>query len=131
MNSNTQKPSGLFSGNFPYILLTAIISIPLYILLSLSVRSMGIHEDEAATFGFTVVVLVGIYVGRYLANIWGRKLDVYPRRLLISLSLLSLGLTFWVFFYTEFPLRHRQAISALLFVLPLFALSVIVGALIK
>jgi LytS/YehU family sensor histidine kinase len=92
---------------------------------------MGIHEDEAATFGFTVVVLIGIYVGRYLANIWGRKLDVYPRRLLISLSLLSLGLTFWVFFYTEFPLRHRQAISALLFVLPLFALSVIVGALIK
>ena len=92
---------------------------------------MGINEDEAATLGFTVVVLAGLFIGRYLANIWGRNLDVYPRRLLISLSLLALGLTFWVFFYTEFPLRDRKSISVLLFVLPLFALSTIVGGLVK
>ena len=130
MDSNTEKPIGFFS-NFPYILLTGIISVPLFIILSSSVRAMGIHEDEAATFGFTVVVISGVFIGRYLANIWGRNLDVYPRRLLISLCLISLVLTFWVFFYTEFPLRERQSISVLLFVLPLFALSVIVGIIVK
>ena len=120
MNSNTGKSTGIFS-NFVDIILTIVISIPLYIILSSSVRSMGIHEDEIASFGFTVVVIMGVFIGRYLASIWGRNLDVYPRRLLISLCLLSLGLTFWVFFYTEFPLRERRSISVLLFVLPLFA----------
>ena len=131
MNSNTEKPSRLFSGNLPYILLTGLTAIPLYIILHMSVRSMGINAEEAATLGFTVVVLAGTFIGRYLANIWGGNLDVYPRRLLISLCLLALGLTFWVFFYTEFPLRDRKSISVLLFVLPLFALSIIVGGIIK
>jgi hypothetical protein len=131
MNSNTSERRGLFWGNSGYVVITGLISIPLFIILQVIVNRLSIPEDEAATTGFTIATIGSIFVGRYIGGILSFRMNGYPRRLLIVLALISLALTFWIFFYTEFPLRDRPAMSILFFALPLCVLSVIVGLVVK
>jgi hypothetical protein len=131
MNTDTPKRRGLFSGNFGYLLVMGLVSVPLFIILQVIVKRLDIPEDEAATTGFTIATIASLFIGRYIGGILSFRINNYPRRLLIVLSLITLALTFWIFFYTEFPLRHRPSMSVLLFALPLCVLSVIVGLIIK
>jgi hypothetical protein len=131
MNSNTTERPRFFSGNSRYILLIGLASIPLYIFLQAIVRRLEIPEDEAATTGFTIVTIGSVFIGRYIGGILSFRMNSYPRRLLIVLSILCLALTFWIFFYTEFPLRDRPSMSIFFFAVPLCLLTVIVGLIVK
>jgi hypothetical protein len=131
MNSNTPNRRGLISGNVGYLVITGLISIPLFVILQIIVNRLQIPEDEAATTGFTIATIASAFIGRYLGGILSFQLKDYPRRLLIVLSIISLALTFWILFYTEFPLRDRPAMSILFFALPLCILSAIVGLVAK
>ena len=127
MNTDIPKRRGLLSGNTGYALVIALISIPLFIILQVIVKRLEIPEDEAATTGFTVATIGSVFIGRYIGGILSFRMNNYPRKLLIVLSIITLALTFWIFVYTEFPLRDRPAMSVLLFALPLCVVSVIVG----
>lgn len=131
MNTDTPKTRGLLSGNTGYFILTGLVSIPLFIILQGIVSRLEIPENEVAATGFTMATIVSVFIGRYIGGILSFKMTDYPRRLLIVLSLISLALTFWIFFYAEFPLRDRRAFSIFLFAVPLCVLSVIVGLIVK
>ena len=130
MNSETPKRRSLFSGNFRYVILAGLVSIPLFIILQVIVIRLGL-PDEVASTGFTIATIGSVFIGRYLGGILSFRINTYPRRLLIVLSLISLALMFWIFFYSEFPLRDRPSMSVFLFAFPLCALSVIIGLIIK
>lgn len=127
MNSNAPKRRGLFPGGNRYLIITAILSIPLFVILEFISKRLEIPEDEAAATGFTIATIAFVFIGRYLGSIVSFNMNKYPKRLLIILSLVALVLTFWMFFYTEFPLRDRPAMSVYFFAFPLCVLSVIVG----
>jgi sensor histidine kinase YesM len=131
MNTDTPKRGGLFSGNFRYLIITGIICIPLFVFMQVMVKRMEIPEDEAAATGFTTVFLLGVIIGRYIGGILTFRMTDYPRRLLLLLSIVSLALIFWIFFYSEFPLRDRPVMGLFLFGFPLFILSIIAGLMIK
>jgi uncharacterized membrane protein (DUF106 family) len=131
MNNNTPKRRGLFTGNSRYWIITAIISIPIFIILEVIVKRLEIPEDEAATTGFTIIAIGSVFIGRYLGGILSFRRNDYPRRLLIVLTLVALLLIFWIFFYTEFPLRDRPAMGIFFFALPLCVLGVIIGLVVK
>jgi len=131
MNSNTPDRRGNFFGNFRYILIAGIIAIPVFLLMLALMKRLDIAEEEAASTGSTIMFIGGLFIGRYIGGILAYRMDNYPRRLLISLSLLSLGLLLWIFFYSEFPLRGRPSLGILLLIMPIVALSVIAGLVVK
>jgi hypothetical protein len=131
MNDTTPKRRGLFAGNSRYLIITGIISIPLFVILAVIVKRLEIPEDEAATTGFTIATIASVFVGRYIGGILAFRMNSYPKKLFIVLSLIFLALTFWIFFYTEFPLRDRPAMSVFFFAFPLCVLGVIVGLVAK
>jgi sensor histidine kinase YesM len=130
MNTKQRFP-GIFVGNATYLFVAGLLAIPVFLILQMFVSSMRIPEDEAVTFVFTVLVVAGAFIGRYLAAMWAFRLEKIPTRLFIALGLLSTGLIIWMFFYAAFPLRDRPFISLLLFGLPLFAVSIIFGSIVK
>ena len=114
-----------------YLLVAGIASIPIFLIMQMFVRSIGWPEDEAMATALTIVVLGGLFTGRIIAAIWTHKNQRVTNTRMIVLNVVALVLTFWIFFYAEFPLRDRLAMSILLFALPLFALSIICGSIIK
>lgn len=131
MNSNTPDRRTWFGINTRYLLITAIATIPLFIVLEVIVKRLGIPEDEAATTGFTIATIASVFAGRYIGGILTFRMNTYPKRLFIVLSLVFLALTFWIFFYSEFPLRDRPAMSVYFFALSLCILGGIVGLVAK
>lgn len=129
--TTTIKTRSIFSKKFLYTLLAGIASIPVFFFITTFVRSAGFPEDEAVSFAFTVVSVAGVIVGRYIGQIWALRMEKIPTKIFVILSLVGLVLTFWLFFYAQFPLRDRYALGMLLFGLPLFAVSIIVAIVIK
>src|SRR5687768_13915988 len=120
-----------FFGNWTYVFIASLASIPLFLVLHEVTQALHLPEDEASATGLTIMVLGGLFIGRYLGGLWAFKMKTISSRLLIALTLLATGLLVWVFFYTEFPYQRRSAINMLLFALPLFVLSIVTGIIIK
>jgi sensor histidine kinase YesM len=97
---------------------------------ALYTRTIVTRDDEEAALAATVLFLGGIYIGRYISQVWVSK--KVPVSLFVGLSILSIICMSWIFFHADFPLSDsRVFLNLLLFYLPLFALSVAVGMLIK
>lgn len=131
MTSTSTRTRKFPSKNLVYLILTGIACIPVFLFMIIVVKRVGFPEDEAMTFAFTLVFVGGVYIGRYIGSIWAFRLESIRPRLFISLSLLGTGLLIWLFFYAEFPLRDRYSLGVLLFGMPLFAVSIITGIIIK
>ena len=114
-----------------YLLVAGMASIPIFLIMQMFVNSIGWPEDEAMSTALTIVVLGGLFTGRTIAAIWTHRDRRVTNMRMIVLNVVALILTFWIFFYAEFPLRDRLAMSILLFALPLFALSIVCGSIIK
>src|SRR5205085_11995355 len=108
-----------------------MVSIPVFFLVLALIKRLEIAELEASSFAFTIMVMGGIFVGRYIGGILVYRRNTYPRRLLVTLSVITLLLIIWISFYSEFPLMGRPSIGILLLIMPLAALSVIIGLMIK
>lgn len=113
------------------ILIFGIACIPLFMFMMMFVKSAGFPEDEAMAFAFTVLFVTGVFVGRYLAMMWSTRYAKIPTKLFVIALITAVLLLFWLFFYAQFPMRDRLALGMLLFGLPLFAFSFLVGALYK
>ncbi len=129
--NNTDKGKGFF-GSAGYVVLAALVSIPIFILMHLYVESIHVHEDEAVATASTACFIVAIFTGRYIAKIWiaGRKAvsNVYIGGLII----LIIACSTWLFFHVDFPMQDsRSALNLFLFLLPAVIISLAMGILIK
>ncbi|WP_214226259.1 histidine kinase [Pedobacter sp. B4-66] len=125
------KPLIGFFGQPLYIILSLIISIPVFLVIETYVRSIDVHEDEAVAFAGTVFFFIGLFTGRYVAQIWTARLTVLPKELSFGLFILIIVCTGWLFFHADFPLHGRIAINLLLSWVPFMLISLSLGALIK
>jgi sensor histidine kinase YesM len=120
-----------FFGGVRYWIIIGIVSIPVFLLMQLLVKKIEFPEDEAMSFGLTVGVITGVFVGRYLGAIWAFRKKSISTSTYVKLLLIDAVLIFWIFFYADFPLRDRITISIFLFAIPLLIASVIAGIIIK
>lgn len=130
-NAMKFKPLIGFFGQPLYIFLSLIISIPIYIVIETYVRSIEVHEDEAVAFAGTVFFFIGLFTGRYVAQIWTARLTRLPKELTFGLFILIIVCIGWLFFHADFPLHGRIAINLLLSWVPFMLISLALGALIK
>ena len=122
--------SGFFGGVW-YFLLSIALSIPLFIGINSYVNSIGVHEDEAVSFAGAVCFILGIFSGRYMAQVLLPKHHTLPKTVLTVLMVLILACTAWLFFHADFPLQGRVSINLMLFWIPFVIISLAIGALIK
>ena len=99
MSGTSNRPHFFSSRNVVYALLTFLAVIPVFMAMMMFVKSVGFPEDELTTFAFTLVVVIGVFIGRYIGRIWAFRLEKIRPRLFVTLSLLALGLLMWLFFY--------------------------------
>ncbi|MEJ2902336.1 histidine kinase [Pedobacter panaciterrae] len=125
------KPLIGFFGQPLYIVLSLIISIPVFLVIETYAKSIEIHEDEAVAFAGTVFFFIGLFTGRYVAQIWTARLTVLPKQISFGLFILIIVCIGWLFFHADFPLRGRIAINLLLSWVPFMLISLALGALIK
>ncbi|MFD1140120.1 sensor histidine kinase [Larkinella insperata] len=127
---NPQNPATADSFDFKRSLrLTLLIAIPVYFISVFYTGTVVPKDEEQAALAATLFVLIGLYMGRYISQIWTAK--PVPSGLLVILSVISMACIVWLFVHAEFPLRDRAALNLLLFYVPLFILSIAVGMLVK
>jgi len=129
-NTVNTSAKGFFSRN-AYLLLSAIASVPVYLITHVYIEGIDIHEDEAVSVGASACFMAGIFTGRYIAQIWTARLLTIPKWIIAVLSVFIIACVSWLFFHADFPLGGRAAINFLLFFLPFVAISVALGMLIK
>lgn len=125
------KPLITFFGQPLYIFLSFIVAIPIFLVIETYAKSIEVHEDEAVAFAGTVVFFIGLFTGRYIAQIWTLRLKTLPKDLSLGLFILIIVCIGWLFFHADFPVRGRVAINLLLSWLPFMLISLSLGALIK
>nr|WP_198160791.1 histidine kinase [Pedobacter panaciterrae] len=125
------KPLVGFFGQPLYIFLSLIISIPIYLVIESYAISIQVQKDEAVAFASTVFFFIGLFTGRYIAQIWTVRLKVLPKELSLGLFTLIIVCIGWLFFHADFPLHGRMAINLLLSWVPFMLMSLALGALIK
>ena len=128
--SNDRGYTGYFSKSL-YLLLSAIISIPVFVLTHFYVESIDIQEDEAVATACTACFMAGIFTGRYIASNWFALPAPAHKRYMAGLAILIVACVSWLFFHADFPFQRRAAINLLLFLLPFVAISIALGMLVK
>src|SRR4051812_34144149 len=107
---NKIKTNGIDIGFFGkpwYFILAAALSIPLFAGINSYVNSIGVREDETVSFAATTCFMLGVFAGRYLAQVVLVDAITFPKTLLGVLMLLILACTAWLFFHADFPLPGR------------------------
>ncbi|SFD14499.1 sensor histidine kinase [Spirosoma endophyticum] len=130
----SQLPDNWINGYFGrgvYLILSALVSAPIYLAIEAYVRSIDVHKDEAVAAVATGCFIAGVFAGRYIAQIWSAGKRSIPNTLLIGLIILIVANISWLFFHADFPLEGRAAINLLLFWLPFVIVSLALGILIK
>jgi len=114
-----------------HALLAAIASVPIWLAIDKYLNVIHAHLDEAAATAATGVLLIGIFVGRYLAEQWsvgGRRVT---NNILIVLSSIIFISVLWLFTHGIYILEDYEAIRLLLDWVSFVALSISTGMLIK
>lgn len=122
--------NGFFGSNL-YIVLSILVSIPIYIAIESYAKSMQVHEDEAVAFAATFCFMMGVFAGRYISQFWSSTLKSLPVAEVIALATALVLCTGWLFFHADFPLQDRPGINLLLFWVPFALISLLSGILIK
>ncbi|MET1055546.1 MAG: histidine kinase [Pedobacter sp.] len=131
MTDKKKYPLGFF-GNYLYIFLSLLISVPLFLAIQSYVVSLGVvNEDEAVAFASTVCFILGVFAGRYISQFWAAGLKTLPKFEVIALATLTVLCIGWLFFHADFPLEGRTGINLMLFWVPFGLVSVLTGVLIK
>ena len=129
-NAIIKEHNGFF-GRSLYIYLSILIAIPIYVMINSYVNTIGVREDETVSTAATACFLLGIFSGRYIAQIWTSKMREPPVRLVVILSIIIIAGISWLFFHADFPLIGRVAINLILFWVPFAIISVATGMAIK
>jgi hypothetical protein len=131
MNRTADNWVSSFFGRSLYAFLSLIISVPIYLAIEAYVRSIEVHEDEAVATAATGCFIVGVFAGRYIAQIWSARIKPVSNVLIGGLFILIIANICWLFFHADFPLHGKAAINLLLFWIPFAIISFSLGILIK
>ncbi|GAB3271046.1 hypothetical protein GCM10027347_42090 [Larkinella harenae] len=123
------QPKSDFSSLRRYTIPAIFIALAVFFISNYYAETINPKDSEQAAFAATLLVFVGLYLGRYLSQLWISK--PIPNTIFAVLSFLVIGSIIWLFVHAEFPLANRIALNLMLFYLPLFVLSVALGMLVK
>ena len=115
-----------------YIIVTFLGGFALFGLITIYLHSVNAPNDKEISLFVTIYLVGGVYAGLYLSQIWvnqnGRTHDSFIR-LLLSVIIISLVI---VFFAAQFSVNTRNIFMGfVVFLLPLLAISVSTGMLIR
>ncbi|SEB05629.1 sensor histidine kinase [Pedobacter hartonius] len=130
MTDKIKYPLGFF-GNYLYIFLSLLVSVPIFLAIESYVKPLGVHEDEAVSFASTVCFILGVFAGRYISQFWSATLKSLPKMEVLGLATLIVICIGWLFFHADFPLEGRTGINLMLFWVPFAMISILSGILIK
>jgi sensor histidine kinase YesM len=82
-----------FFGKKLYFFLSFLFSVPLFFLLEIYVRSIGIGEDEAVAATVTLLFVIGVFSGRYASHLWVSTSKPISNDYIFSLAVIIIGLT--------------------------------------
>lgn len=116
-----------FFGKQLYIYLSLLFSVPLFLMIEIYVRNLGIHEDEATASAITFLFIVGVFAGRYLSQLWISPSKTIDNEYIIAMILLIIGCIIAVFIL---PFQGNRLIK-FLFWIPLVFIPLLLGGLIK
>lgn len=126
-SANEQK-----SSNTQHLWLILGAGIPIFLTANFYTDAILIRANEQVAFLITIYFLVGIYIGRYVSQIWINKHRTAPRWLITILILIMLACTIIVFIVAGLTITSSKHFMAYLFTgLPLLILSISTGMLIK
>ena len=131
MTDKKKYPLGFF-GNYLYIFLSLLISVPLFLAIQSYVVSLGVvNDEEQVAFASTVCFILGVFAGRYISQFWSAGLKSLPKLEVSGLAALIVICIGWLFFHADFPLEGRTGINLMLFWVPFGMVSILTGVLIK
>ncbi|HAK78871.1 MAG TPA: hypothetical protein DCM71_18670 [Runella sp.] len=116
-----------FFGKQLYIYLSLLFSVPLFLMIEIYVRNLGIHEDEATASAITFLFIIGVFAGRYLSQLWISPKKPIDNEYVIAMILLIIGCIIAVF---VLPFQGNRLIK-FLFWIPLVFIPLLLGGLIK
>lgn len=115
-----------------YLLMTLAAGIPFFLTTHFYLDQVTDRGEEAKSFLITIYFLVGIYVGRYVSQIWIGKHRTASRWLITTLILIVLACMIIIFMVAGLTISGSGHFLAFLFIgLPLLILSIAAGMLIK
>ena len=116
-----------FFGKKLYFFLSFLFSVPLFFLLEIYVRSIGIGEDEAVAATVTLLFVIGVFSGRYASHLWVSTSKPISNDYIFSLAVIIIGLTILL---GVIQFHHGKIIRSL-FWIPIALIGFLFGVLIK
>lgn len=106
--------------------------IPIFLTANFYMDAIAGRNSEQLAFLVTIYFLVGIYIGRYVSQLWISRHRTAPRWLIIVLVFVMLTCTIIVFIVAGMTISGSRHFLTYLFTgLPLLILSIATGMLIK
>ena len=119
------------TGTQKHVLFCVLIAIPLYFGWATYTKNVTYHDDEEAALIATVLCIGGVYIGRYISQLWTPPNRQVPDWLLGLLPLIIIGCAFPTAHFATSLLSYPRLIYVLFLTLPLFVGCVATGMLIK
>lgn len=117
--------------NSAYFVLSAIVSVPLFLAIDAFINAMHLNEDEAIAAAATGCFLGGVFLGRYCAEVLMAEIKKVSNFHLIALFIVIVANIIWIFYHADFPFENHPALNLLMYWIPFLAVSVLTGILIK
>lgn len=117
--------------NTLYLLVLAAAAIPLLVITNIYAEALWPRDNEVISFLVTVYFIVGVYIGRYVSQIWTRRYPVIPTKVFISLGVLMLASLLSVFLFGSLSIRSNFFLPFFLLAACLLILSIAIGIMIK
>lgn len=114
-----------------YYILAAIAAIPIWLAIDAFANAVHTNNDEAVAAAATGCVILCIFLGRHIGQLWLLKYKTVSNALLIALSVIAFGSIVFVFLHAEYPMEGNGALNLLLYWVPFLSSGVALGVLIK
>lgn len=117
--------------NFWYLLVHIGAAIPLFLAANFYTDELRIRDDEQLALLMTVYFIVGVYMGRYVSQIWIRRFTQIPNKVFVILGVLMLASLLSVFLFAAISRNTDFFLPFFLLAVCLLILSVATGIMIK
>lgn len=114
-----------------HALLAAIAAVPIWLAIDTYLNVIHAHLDEAAATAATGVLLIGVFIGRHLAELWSASRRAISNSILIAISGVIFVSVVWLFSNAGGLFEGHEALRLLLNWVSFVTMSVATGTLIK
>ncbi|MDF2190397.1 histidine kinase [Paraflavitalea sp. CAU 1676] len=117
--------------NTLYLLVLAAAAIPLAVIASFYVDALNVREEGLIVFFITVYFIVGVYIGRYVSQIWTKRFSRIPTKIFITLGVVMLASLLSMFMFGALSVNTRFFLPFFLLAASSLILSIATGIMIK